>query len=287
MKKQITFLSILFISLTTLQGQVEKQSLPNIEEISNRRSSFNLDEIKVRWKKAALENCTGVPCTTGPGTASFTCGTSTVADIDGNTYNTVFIGTQCWTKENLKVTKYNDGTLIPLDASGTSTGFGTGNTWSGLTTGARTVYEHNNTYLTTYGYLYNGYAIENTKKICPTGWHIPTQSEWIALETYLGGSTVAGSKLKSKDLTLWINPINSANTNSSGFSALPAGQRNPTQTVGSGSFNELTNHTYWWSSTLDPNNNKKLIIYSVWDGKTLDVYQELKDFGASIRCLKN
>ena len=181
MKKRITFLSILYISLTTLQGQVEKQSLPNIEEISNRRSSFNLDEIKVRWKKAALENCTGVPCTTGPGTGSFTCGTSTVADIDGNTYNTVFIGTQCWTKENLKVTKYNDGTLIPLDASGTSTGSGTGNTWSGLTTGARTVYEHNNTYLTTYGYMYNRYAATDPRKLCPIGWHVSTDAEWTTM----------------------------------------------------------------------------------------------------------
>ena len=287
--KKLFIVTICFCALVTLNGQAVEQRLPGAEEISNRRTSFNLVEIKVRWKKAALENCTGVPCTiTGPGTGgSFTCGTSTVTDIDGNTYNTVLIGTQCWTKENLKVTKYNDGTLIPLDASGTSTGT-VSETWSGRTSGARTVYEHNSSYLAVYGYLYNWYAASDSRKLCPNGWHLPTENEWKTLETFLG--TDPGYKMKSKNLTLWTWSTNSNNTNSSGFTALPAGYRDGTALsfgVVPGSFNELTDHTYWWTATIDNVTNLP-VIYSVWDGGSLDVYNaDPKDRGVSVRCIKD
>ena len=187
MKKQITYLSIFLISLTTLQGQIVQERLPGAEEISNRRTSFNLDEIKVRWKKAALENCTGVPCVVAP---SFTCGTSTVSDIDGNAYNTVLIGTQCWTKSNLKVTKYNDGTLIPdLTAS-------TGNPWA-PSSGARTGYNVSvvplSDYVGTFGYLYNWYAPTDSRKLCPDGWHVPTDAEWTIMIQALDPSQVVNS----------------------------------------------------------------------------------------------
>jgi uncharacterized protein (TIGR02145 family) len=282
--KKLFIVTICFFALVTLNGQIVQERLPGAEEISNRRTSFNLEEIKVRWKKAALENCTGVPCTiTGPGTGgSFTCGTSTVTDIDGNTYNSVSIGTQCWTKENLKVTKYNDGTLIPLDASGTSTG-SVSETWSGRTSGARTVYGHNSTNLALYGYLYNWYAASDSRKLCPNGWHLPTENEWQTLKTFLG--TSPGSKMKSTDLTLWIDPGNSSNTNSSGFTALPAGYRAGTGFPGF--FSELTDHSYWWSATIDNVTNLP-VIYSNWDGSSLDVYKtNPKDDGNSVRCLKD
>ena len=120
----LAFLLLPVICLAQVNSNWEK---PTGELLSNeispneikRNASYNLDEIKVRWKKAALENCIGVPCVTAP---SFTCGTSTVPDNELNSYNTVLIGTQCWTKENLKVTKYNDNTAIPLNATGGSSG---------------------------------------------------------------------------------------------------------------------------------------------------------------------
>jgi len=276
MKKIIVAVIGLF-TLATLNGQVEQQSLPGAEEISNRRTSFNMEEIKVRWKKAALENCTGVPCVT------FTCGTSTVSDIDGNTYNTVLIGTQCWTKENLKVTKYNDGTPIPDETANTAG-------WGGLTTGARSDYTGAASYIATYGYLYNWYAAKGVstsgsttyKNICPTGWHVPTDGEWTALQTQLGGISVAGGKMKST--TLWQSPFTGAD-NSSGFSALPGGVRLPPASV------DIGNQAFFWSATTDVISNF-FVDYAwfrslSWGNTFVNHASASKNMGKSVRCLKD
>jgi uncharacterized protein (TIGR02145 family) len=265
-----------------------------------RNASFNLDEIKVRWKKAALENCTGVPCVTTP---AFTCGTSTVSDIDNNAYPTVLIGTQCWTQSNLKVTKYNDGTLIPDLTSSI------GSAWASKS-GARTEYVGAAGYVGTFGYLYNWYATAGiitiggspTKNICPTGWHVPTDSDWNKLVIYIHSgadtitttapfaqSTTAGGKLKSTGTNTttgagfgW-NPATSPSpgTDDYGFSALPGGIRGS----GGGSFS-IREKTYFWSATVSTTT-------SAWsrllEHDDVDVVRPSsdKDAGFSVRCLKD
>jgi uncharacterized protein (TIGR02145 family) len=247
----------------------------------NQRRALYLEEIKVRWKKAALESC--VPC------PAFTCGTSTITDVDENVYNTVSIGTQCWTKENLRVTKYRDGTAIPLDASGDPAGDAPGQTWSGLSTGARTVYAHDNANLTTYGYLYNWFAVAGiitsggspSKNICPSGWHVPTDAEWTTLTDFLGVDSVAGGKMKSTGTTLWNAP-NTGADNSSGFSALPGGFRY----LPGGSFGGVRSDAFFWSATeYDSNNAWNRSLDSISSVAYRNFF--LKKLGASVRCLRD
>jgi uncharacterized protein (TIGR02145 family) len=216
----------------------------------------------------------GVPCP----------GVPTVSDTDGNTYNTVQIGTQCWTKENLRVTKYNDGTVIPLDNSGGTAGNESGQTWGSRTTGARTIYEHSASNLTTYGYLYNWYAAKgiNTsgstsyKNLCPAGWHVPSDGEWTALTTFLGGESIAGGKMKSTGTTLWASP-NTGATNVSGFTGLPGGFRN-----NDGRFLIISDRACFWGAD-DYASRREL--YS--NGGSVNSSTSSKSVGFSIRCLRD
>ena len=244
----------------------------------------------MRWKKAALENCPGVPCI-----VSFTCGTSTVTDVDGNSYNTVLIGTgataQCWMKENLRVTKYRDNTVIPLDASGGANGTTGSETWSSRTGGALTVYANDNSNLATYGYLYNWFAVNDAKGLCPTGWHVPTDAEWTTLESYL--NTVAptgnvGGKMKSTGTTYWNSPNTDAN-NTSGFTALPGGVRDF-----GGGFQIIRNSAFFWSATESDGSNawyRYLFSAGVPSAPVsyddVDRYDINKSVGASVRCLRD
>jgi uncharacterized protein (TIGR02145 family) len=151
---------------------------------------------------------------------------------DGHAYATVLIGTQCWFAENLQNDNYRDGTAIPGNLNNS--------TWTSTTSGAQTVYDQGGaneaSNLTTYGRLYNWYAVTNGAGLCPTGWDVPTDAEWTALETHLGAN--AGDQLKATSPT-WDG------TNSSGFSALPGGFRSRID----GSFDNLGNNGYWWSSS--------------------------------------
>ncbi|MDZ7633244.1 MAG: fibrobacter succinogenes major paralogous domain-containing protein [Bacteroidales bacterium] len=140
----------------------------------------------------------------------------TVTDSDGNVYKTLVIGTQIWLAENLKTTKFNDGSQIPFVSEETS--------WvATLTTPGYCYYDNNTANKSVYGGLYNWYAVE-TGKLCPKGWHVPSDAEWTTITNLFGGESVAGNALKEKGTAHWTSPNDGA-TNESGFTALPGGNR--------------------------------------------------------------
>ena len=199
-----------------------------------------------------------------------------VIDVDGNIYKTVYIGTQHWMGENLKVSKYNDGTSIPNITDNAE--------WSKLTTGAWSYYNNDAANNVKYGKLYNWYAVSPTtngnKNVCPTGWHVPSDAEWTILTDYLGGDSVAGGKLKEAGTTNWTSPNKEA-TNSSLFTGLPGGCR-----FDSGSYSNFGVFGAWWSSTE----------YNITNASNCYIFTNFKNtknqprnvtYALSIRCLKD
>ena len=199
-----------------------------------------------------------------------------ITDAENNTYKTVTIGTQTWMAENLKVTKYNDGTAIPNITDNTQ--------WSNLTTGAWSYYNNDVANNAKYGKLYNWYALSKisngNKNVCPTGWHVPTDAEWTVLTDYLGGESVAGGKMKEVGTTSWNSPNTDA-TNTSLFTGLPGGYR-----YNSGGYGSIGNDGYWWSST---ENNTYYAWYRTLFNVHGDTYRNsnYKKFGLSVRCLRD
>ncbi|GEM_PF-1127369 len=221
------------------------------------------------------------------------CGS--VTDIDGNIYNTVTIGTQCWMKENLKTTRYNDGTPISL--------VNTQNNWNDLTISSKAYCWYNDDINNKdpYGALYTWAAAMNgadtstlnpsgVQGVCPTGWHLPSWNEWGVLIKYLDPysyipisieSSIAGGKMKETGLSHWNSP-NTGATNESGFTGLPGGGRSQ-----SGEFLFFGNESYWWSTSqfgsvgyarvenLNYNNSSARRTSTPWKS------------GISVRCIKN
>jgi uncharacterized protein (TIGR02145 family) len=197
---------------------------------------------------------------------------STVIDVDRNVYNTIVIGTQVWMKENLRTTSFNDGTLIPWVAENKA--------WSELSSPGFCFYNNDRTtFSNTYGALYNWSAI-NSRKLCPSGWHVPSDAEWTTLTTYLGGVVIAGGKLKESSVTFWNYP-NVAATNESGFTALPGGWR-----MTNGEFWNVGYAGVWWSATQRTTSSAwGLIIYSNYSEAFSSTYNN--HWGLSVRCIKN
>jgi uncharacterized protein (TIGR02145 family) len=223
------------------------------------------------------------------GGGTFICGSSTVTDIDGNVYNTVLIGSQCWMKENLKTTTYNNGTVIP---NVTDEG-----AWVNLTSGAFVWYGNDISWKDSYGALYNWYAVD-ADGLCPNGWHVPTDNEWTELTDFIGGTGPPhGNELKScrqvnsplggscntSEHPRWGEDIWDGNfgTDDYGFSGLPGGARDF-----SGAFHYIGDSGIWWSSTETSSTSAwyRALYYSYG---YVDVSVSLKRDGFSVRCLRD
>ncbi|MFN8207393.1 MAG: FISUMP domain-containing protein [Bacteroidales bacterium] len=194
-------------------------------------------------------------------------------DIDGNTYDTVHIGTQIWIKQNLKVTHYSNGDHIPNVTNNTI--------WPSLTSGARCYYSNDSAIMSPeYGALYNWFAVNDTGRICPSGWHVATDQDFEILENFLGGWENAGKKLKEAGFTHWSTD-NSEATNESNFTALPGGYRNvPVAYLNKG------HYAHFWSSTYASESGA---WYRWLPSETNEVlrYAGGKVLGMSVRCVKD
>lgn len=221
----------------------------------------------------------------------------TVTDADGNEYHTVTIGTQIWMVENLKTTKFNDGTAIPMVTEATS--------WAGLTTPAYCWYNNDATANKSNGALYNCLAV-NTGKLAPKGWHVPTDTEWTILENYLiaNGYNYDGTTDNDNDRST-LNKIAKSLTsasgwetssvegapgntdfagykNKSGFNALPIGYRGGS----TGTFYQINVSINLWSSSLD-GTSKAFYRYLIHNDAKMNKFSNLTTFGFAVRCIKD
>ncbi len=222
----------------------------------------------------AIEDCAGV-CE----------GEGVIVDGEGNEYETVRIGGQCWMAENLQVTHYNNGDEIQYVQSESSEP----NVWENLSTGAYGYYNDDLSHLETYGNLYNWYAVDDARGICPEGWHVPTDEEYQQLEIYLGmepaeasasgwHGTDEGGKMKETGTEHWNSP-NTGATNESGFTGLPAGYRHGSSDV----YNSMGLNGYFWSSSENFSNYAWYRRLN-YNGSRVNRLNYDKHYGFSVRC---
>ena len=204
-----------------------------------------------------------------PELGEFTCGD--LMNYHGYDYATVQIGEQCWFAENLQTTHYANGEVIPTGLSGGANG-----EWFETSDGAQAIFNNDDSNLTDYGRLYNWYAVDDSRGLCPSDWHVPSDGEYITLTNGLGGEPVAGEKLKSslEDSPSWDG------TNSSGFSGLAGGNRDEY-----GSFYSGGENGYFWSASAAGTNawNRKL---NAGDAE-VNRFNDDQRYGFSVRCLKD
>jgi uncharacterized protein (TIGR02145 family) len=198
---------------------------------------------------------------------------NTVTDIDGNVYHTVTLGTQVWLVENLKSKRYKNGDTLTYIKFGKSSNI--------QQAGGFANYNNDTANSSTYGRLYNWYAVIDPRGLAPTGWHVPTDTEWFTLTTYLGTDvTSISGKLKETGFIHWLTP-NTGATNETGFTALPGGYRAYT-----GAFKDLGNYGMWWSTT--ELNTTSAWGRSMYFGNTsVGRGPDQKNSEFSVRCVKD
>ena len=214
-------------------------------------------------------------CVYGP----LECGGASTVTYDGYTYALVAIGDQCWFAENLRNEHYANGDPIPGELSDGD--------WSSTTSGAMTVYGEGTSIvyhgsddevsnLADYGRLYNWYAVDDARGLCPSGWHVPTDQEYTTLIDVLGGTSVAGGKMKSspEDSPAWNG------TNTSGFSGLAGGYRS-----NSGGFYDGNYVGFFWSASANGAFAWSRLLDGVYTGVLR--YNYYQRYGFSVRCVRD
>ena len=199
-----------------------------------------------------------------------------VKDVEGNIYKTIQIGTQTWMAENLRTTKYNNGTPIENIIDGTQ--------WENDKKGAWCYYNNEESNNNPYGKLYNWYAVTNSNQICPKGWHVPTDEEWTTLINFLdpnanGGNNdnITGGKMKSTGTQQWLSPNTDA-SNSSGFTGIPGGF-----CYIDGTFFFKSKFGFWWSFA---DNNISCVVLS-YTSTLISRLTHKRQVGFSVRCVKD
>ncbi|TLX72989.1 hypothetical protein E9993_16100 [Labilibacter sediminis] len=198
---------------------------------------------------------------------------ASVFDLDGNAYTSVTIGSQTWLTENLRTTKYANGDDIPNVINGAD--------WQNASSGAWCYFENIDDFEVPYGKLYNWYTVTDSRNVCPSGWHVPSDAEWQTLITFLGGPDMVGNKLKETGTAHWA-PVNDFATNSSGFTALPGGAQSALPGY---SYPPNTLGMFWSATAVDMENAYGYYLFDSY--QSINKQEYLKQTGLSVRCVKD
>ncbi|MBK8506845.1 MAG: fibrobacter succinogenes major paralogous domain-containing protein [Saprospiraceae bacterium] len=256
---------ILLFSIIALGAQ-ENLEVEGSVKLSNSKQVAPLAGT-IRWTGYDYEGFNGFEWISLTGASS----ESTVTDIDGNIYQTKKIGNQVWMTENLRTTKYRNGTTIPNITIGAQ--------WAGLSTGAWSHYDNITSFEVPYGKLYNWFAVQDPNGLCPEGWILPLHTDYLQLANYLGGLSNAGGSMKEEGVSHWVAP-NEFATNFSGFTGLPGGIRGS-----DASFQLLSTSGAWWTGTTTSSQAHSFSLFN--NSAALTQVMTDKIQGRSVRCIRS